>query len=177
MSCATFDTCAVFSAWRYSIEVMDWGGTFDAKFWKVSEISMEVEIEEMYRGGSGIADKYPGRGKTEPITFEKGATTDTSDIQWFEKVANFPSGKFGSQCGALGDKFKYNIKVNHHGQDCGDPLMTHIVHNAWPHKIVFGELDNNTSDKVIRKLTMVFDWVETDALGGGKFQVPAGQLQ
>lgn len=166
MACAEYNTCGVFSSWRYDVQVLNWDGVFDTKFWKVSEIAMEVEIEEIYRGGSGVADKYPGRAKTEPVTFEKGATADASDIKWFEKVADFPNGKFGSSCG-LGD-YKHHIVVSHLGQNCAAE-MKNILHWAWPHKISFGELDNEASEKVIRKMTIVFDWVETQ-VGADRIQ-------
>lgn len=147
--------CKVHSQWRFRMEIPNFT---DLRWEKVSEIAMEVEVEEIYEGGALVSDKFPGRGKTEPVTLERGATNNLEDIDWFKEVADFESGTTADACGT----FKKDIAlVQLNGQ--GSEIMRHSMFQSWPHRSSLGEWDNSATDKVIRKVVLIYDYVRTVA--------------
>lgn len=142
--------CSIHSKWRFIVDIP---GFADMKFEKVSEIAAEVEVEEMWEGAALLPDKYPGRGTVDNVTMERGSTTNRDDLEWFKSVADFAAGKAAAIC----SDFKRDIVVIQlDGQQ--NELLRYTLFGAFPRRLVLGEWDNSSSDKVIRKMEIAYDY-------------------
>ena len=141
--------CAYHSKFLFEVQIPGLGS---ASFKKASELTMQVETEENREAGALLADKYPGTGSTEPLTLERGVTSDLGLIDWFKTIADFATGKGADAC----DDFKKTIVLIQKNRK-QEEIRRYTIYGAWPSKITHGEWDNESTEKVVEKIEIVFD--------------------
>lgn len=161
MALKTGRVCQLHSKWRFRVEIPSFS---DVNFEKVSEISMEVEVEEYWDGGGDLLpDKFPGKGKVDNVTFERGATTNLDDLDWFKKVADFGAGTAAAACA----DFKQDVAVVQlDGKK--DEIMRYTLFKMWPVKVTCGSWDSNAgAEKVVRSFEAAYDFPKVSSGSAG----------
>lgn len=139
-------------------------GFVSAGFNKMSELSIEAAVIEYSEGGALIPNKTPGRLTFADITLERGATSDLDMYNWFQQVGN--AGAMGSVVlgqqpgvGLPDPDYKRTLDIVQQDRD-GATLRRWRVYGAWPNKLVSGEWDNDSDEKVIEMVTLSYDFYE-----------------
>ncbi|MFE3389302.1 phage tail protein [Streptomyces anulatus] len=96
---------------------------------KVSGLKRTTEVIKHRDGGSpGTSHKLPGRTEYEPVTLERGCTTDTVFEEWANRVWSFRNA-FGSLETSLKD-FRRDLIVDVFDEG-GQKVLTYSVHDCW----------------------------------------------
>lgn len=121
-------------------------------FQKCSELSKEIEVGMIREGGSLIPHKQPGLVTYADITLERGAANDKDFYDWAELT-----GDAAQNAGAIEPEYKKTLDIVQIDR-ARKPLVKFRVYNAFVQKWVAGDWDNETSEFVIEKLTLAFDY-------------------
>lgn len=146
----------------FTVEV---DGVTHAGFNKCSEISAEFDKVEHREGGSLIPNKSPGLLNWADVTLERGAVIADSDLyDWFEETGDSAQGVAinageASGLGLNDNDYKRNFDVVKRDRN-GAELGRVRVFGAWITKYVFGEWDNDTSEKTIEMVTLAIDYAK-----------------
>ncbi|MFC8700892.1 phage tail protein [Streptomyces anulatus] len=96
---------------------------------KVSGLKRTTEVIKHRDGGSpGTSHKLPGRTEYEPVTLERGCTTDTVFEEWANRVWSFRNAS-GSLETSLKD-FRRDLIVDVFDEG-GQKVLTYSVHDCW----------------------------------------------
>ncbi|MER5374264.1 phage tail protein [Streptomyces sp. NPDC002553] len=96
---------------------------------KVSGLKRTTEVIKHRDGGSpGTSRKLPGRTEYEPVTLERGCTTDTVFEEWANRVWSFRNAS-GSLETSLKD-FRRDLIVDVFDEG-GQKVLSYSVHDCW----------------------------------------------
>lgn len=126
-------------------------GITHAGFQKCSELSAEIDVINYREGGALAADKSPGLINFTDLTLERGAVASDSELyDWFERVVDYAKDK-----GDIEDTFRKNLDIVILDRD-KRVIKRWRLDDAWPSKFTAGEWDNDSSEKTIEMVTIVF---------------------
>ncbi|MFJ9742310.1 phage tail protein [Streptomyces sp. NPDC101166] len=96
---------------------------------KVSGLKRTTEVIKHRDGGSpGTSRKLPGRTEYEPVTLERGCTTDTVFEEWANRVWSFRNAS-GSLETSLKD-FRRDLIVDVFDEG-GQKVLSYSIHDCW----------------------------------------------
>jgi phage tail-like protein len=140
-----------FKKFLFTVEIP--GVTF-AGFQKCSEPKMTTSVIEQWEGGRIVADKSPGRIKTEDVTLERGATKDLDLYAWYLQVNDAASGN-----GAVDDQYKKTVNIVQRDRD-GSVLRRWELKKAWPTVYGPGDWDNTVDGNGIETMVLTYEYPE-----------------
>lgn len=132
-----------------------WDGRFIAGVSKLSALVRSTEVVEHREGGSSTSVKSPGQTKYEPITLERGRTSDTAFEDWANLIPGVP-------LGAAGGGFRKDVLIEVYNA-AGRLVMVYKVFHCWPSRYeTLSALNANNSEDVIEHLTLEHDGWQRD---------------
>jgi len=140
---------------NFKFRVM-WDGQYIAGVNKVTALRRTTQVVEEREGGDNSGPrKLPGRTTFDPITLERGITTDTAFEDWANQVFN-PSGGLGS----LG--FRKDIAIDLFNE-AGQKVRSYKVHRCWVSEYAaLPNLDANGNAVAIESIRLENDGWERD---------------
>lgn len=137
--------------------VIEIDGFARAGFQKCSEIKVEAKEVTYFEGGALIPNKSPGLLEFSKITLERGATEDLDFYNWFQQVA-----VASASVGEIDNEYKRNMELVQLDRD-GSELRRILLTGAWPCSVTLGDWDNTSSEVVIEKCELAYDYFEVVA--------------
>jgi phage tail-like protein len=114
------------------------------------EISVEV-IE--YRNGNereSHVRKMPGLNKSSDVTLKRGVIGSLDLYQWIDQVRR-------------GDSSAYRtVVITLLNEDRSSAVLTWRLHNAWPVKYSFANLNAKSNDTLIEELVLTFEHLDIE---------------
>jgi phage tail-like protein len=114
------------------------------------EISVEV-IE--YRNGNereSHVRKMPGLNKSSDVTLKRGVIGSLDLYQWIDQVRS-------------GDSSAYRtVVITLLNEDRSSAVLTWRLHNAWPVKYSFANLNAKSNDTLIEELVLTFEHLDIE---------------
>ncbi len=144
--------CQRHSMYAFRVDIQGFDNAF---FKKVSKIAMKVEVEEIREGGVLRPDKTPGHASVEDVTFDRGVTDDTSELDWFRIVADLQidNGVDAREC----LEYKRNIQIIQLNR-VGAEIRRYTLIQAFPNQIEIGEWDSDSTEKLVTTMTCSYDY-------------------
>jgi phage tail-like protein len=134
-----------------------WDGRYIAGISKVSALVRSTATVVHRDGGSTVSVKSPGQTSYEPITLERGRTSDTAFEDWANTVPGVPFD--GAVLGAV---FRKDILIELYN-GAGQLVMLYKVFHCWPSRYqTLSVMDANNSEDLIEQLTLEHDGWERD---------------
>lgn len=123
-------------------------GENDFRFREVSGLSMEVEEESYSEGGElRFTHKLPVRARFPDLSLKRGLLTDSVVRKWCEEaIYNFNFQPITVWVTLLNEKHQ--------------PLMTHIIVNAWPKKWSISDYNAESSAIVVESLDLGYQYAK-----------------
>jgi phage tail-like protein len=135
-----------------------WDGRFIAGVSKVSALVRSTEVVEHREGGSSISVKSPGQTKYDPITLERGRTSDAAFEDWANLIPGVPLGGVVVAGGA----FRKNVLIDVY-DGAGRLVMSYQVFHCWPSRYeTLSALSGDDNDTAVEQLTLEHDGWERD---------------
>ena len=131
--------------------VVDWGGT-RIGFTEVSGLSFETEVIEYREGNSPVYNKrkLPGLTKYSNIVLKRGVFLgDFEMYSLWRRTMFFQEGK---------EKFRRDISIRPLDEE-HQPVITWILHNAWPCKVSYAGLNAASKEVLIETMELVHEGV------------------
>jgi phage tail-like protein len=129
--------------------IVDWGGT-RVGFTEVSGLSFETEVMEYREGNSPVYNKrkLPGLTKYSNIVLKRGVFLGDFEMytQW-RKTMLFQEGK---------EKFRRDISIRLLDEE-HQPVITWMLHNAWPCKVSYADLNAASKEVLIETMELVHE--------------------
>ena len=127
-----------------------WDGQYVAGVSRVSPLVRVTEEVEHREGGSNTTIKSPGRTKFEPITLERGITTDPEFEKWANEVTT----------GAL--VFRKDVILDLFNE-AGQKVRSYVIHRCWVSEYqALPELDANANAVAIERIKLEHEGWERD---------------
>lgn len=142
--------CDYQDAWLFEVEVP---GFTRAKFKKVTGIEVSVNVRKIREGGALLEEKHPTFGNVEDVEFERGITSSTDYIDWFNEVADFINDEGADVC----DDFKRDIVVKQLNRR-KDVVRRRTLVGAFPNKLKEGDFDSDSEDVLMETMTVSYDY-------------------
>lgn len=133
-------------------------GLASAAFQKCSELSKEIEVSQIREGGTLIPHKQPGLITYSDVTLERGMSADKGLYDWAEQVGDAAQG-----AGLVEPEYKKTVDIVQIDR-ARKPRIRFRLYNAFPVKYVAGEWDNESSEFVIEKMTLAYDYFKRQAV-------------
>lgn len=133
-------------------------GFASASFQKCSELKRETEIGMIREGGSLIPHKQPGLVTYSDITLERGAFADQDMYAWAEQCGDAAQGS-----GLVEPEYKRTIDIVQIDR-ARKPLVRYRLFGAFVKSHSPGDWDNETSEFVVEKLELTFDYYKRIAV-------------
>ena len=133
----------------FIVEIPGLGG---AAFQKCSELAKDIEQSSIREGGVLIPHKQPGLVTYSDVTLERGAFADQDMYAWAEQC-----GDAAQASGLTEPEYKRTIDIVQIDR-ARRPRLRFRLYNAFPVKYVAGEWDNESSEFVIEKITLAYDY-------------------
>jgi phage tail-like protein len=127
-------------------------GIGTAVFQKCSELKMEVEVSSIREGGTLTPHKQPALVSYPDITLERGMSSDGGLYDWSQLVADA-----AQQSGLVEPEYKKTIDIVQIDR-ARKPRLRFRLYGAFPVGYVAGEWDNESSEFVIEKMTIAYDY-------------------
>lgn len=151
--------------WQFDVFI---AGYRVGKFTKADLPKMEFKKVEHAVGGSAFDQKAAGRAEFKDVSLENGVAQDNPELdlmEWIRSIIQFnATGGLGSVGGfpipstqALGYMRDVDIVVYKRN---GAKLKTYTLYGAWPCDSDFGELEGGSSDNVIEKMTLCYQYFD-----------------
>jgi phage tail-like protein len=135
-----------------------WDGKYIAGISKVSALVRSTETVVHGDGGSSIPEEAPGRTIYEPITLERGRTSDTA----FEEWANLVPGAPVSPATLVGTAFRKNVILDLYNE-AGQKVMSFKIFRCWPSRYqTLPMLNANDHGVAVEQLTLEHEGWERD---------------
>src|SRR5262249_48041137 len=137
-----------------------WDGRVIAGVSKVSALKRSTEVIE-HREGSDPSTfrKSPGRTKFEPITLERGVTSDPEFASWAQRAQPVED----SEAGPLpGKDFRKDIEIELLNE-AGQMVSRYKVYRCWPSEYTaLSDLDANPTDVPVEQIILQNEGWERD---------------
>ena len=127
-------------------------GFNSASFQKCSELKRENEVAMIREGGSLIPHKQLGLVTYSDVTLERGAFADKDMYDWCEQC-----GDAAQSAGLTDAEYKRTIDIVQIGRD-RKPLVRYRLYGAFVQAHSPGDWDAETSEFIVEKLTLAFDY-------------------
>lgn len=116
---------------------------------KVSNINEQYEVVEYREGCDPLTKrKQNGLRTFEPVTLERGVTTDTSQfVEWYNQVQDNL------------ENSRKTVIIQVHSPS-GAVIRTITLYRAWPSKISFNDLDADGSEIYLEMLEIQYEDLE-----------------
>jgi phage tail-like protein len=135
-----------------------WDGQYVSGVSKVSALVRSTAVVEHRDGGSTVSVKSPGQTTYEPITLERGRSSDPAFEDWANLV---PGAPYGGET-VPGAAFRKEILIDLYN-DAGQIVMVYKVFGCWPSRYeTLSALNANNSEDVVEQLTLEHDGWERD---------------
>lgn len=142
---------------KFIMQIPDFSGS--TGWSRISGLKESTEVVE-YREGTDHASprKLFGQTTYDPITCERGITTDFDLLQWRSQVKEATHGSFGQNEGTLGGEanIRQDVEIRaleYHGRKG----VLWVADNAWPSSMEFGELGGDGNDVLLETMEMVHE--------------------
>lgn len=139
----------------FLVEVPGFG---KAVFQKCSELSKETEVSSIREGGTLIPHKQPALMSFSDVTLERGMAADASMYEWSEAV-----GDAAQNAGLTEPEYKKTVDIVQIDR-ARKPRLKFRLYGTFPIKYVAGEWDNESSEFVIEKMTLAYDYFKRIAV-------------
>jgi phage tail-like protein len=129
--------------------IVDWGG-IRVGFTEISGLSFETEVIEYREGSSPVYNKkkLPGLTKFSNIVLKRGVFLGDFDMySLWRKTMLFQEGK---------EKFRRDVSIRLLDEEHA-PIITWTVHNAWPCKVTYGDLNAASNEVLIETMELVHE--------------------
>lgn len=125
-------------------------GLTAGRFEAVDGLDSETEVIEYQNGDDPIIRKRPGRTTFDNITLERGYADESMDDlrQWREQIIQ---GKVERRSGSV-------ILLNRKGEE----LLRYNFDNAWPSKLICGDLDGKGDDISIEEVKLAVETADVE---------------
>lgn len=133
----------------FIVEIPGLGG---AAFQKCSELAKDIEQSSIREGGVLIPHKQPALVSYSDVSLERGMSGDKALYDWVEAVADA-----AQNSGLTEPEYKRTIDIVQIDR-ARRPRLRFRLYNAFPVKYVAGEWDNESSEFVIEKITLAYDY-------------------
>lgn len=127
-------------------------GFASASFQKCSELKRETEVGMIREGGSLIPHKQPGLVTYSDVTLERGAFADQDMYAWAEQC-----GDAAQASGLVEPEYKRTVDIVQIDR-ARKPLVRYRLFGAFVKSHTAGDWDAETSEFVIEKLELTFDY-------------------
>jgi phage tail-like protein len=137
-----------------------WDGQYIAGISKMSALKSVTEVVVMHEGGDPHEIRLPGRTKFEPITLERGITTDQAFNAWAALVW---TGGASVSPGTANFRKDLIIELRHKS---GKPVAAYKVYRCWVSEYVaLPDLDTDANAVAIEHITLENEgWERDDSL-------------
>jgi phage tail-like protein len=128
---------------------VNWGGKRTG-FTKISGLETATQVIEYREGGYLIYNttKQPGRTLYSNIILERGVFLNDFDFfTWWQKTYNFQE---------VNQKFRRDITISLLNES-HVPVMTWILINAWPCKVIWSELNAQANEVMMESLELTHE--------------------
>lgn len=143
--------------------VVDIGGGVDvARFSKVSEICMEVDVCAYREGGDPAVRYLPGQVQYSPIVLEYGMSQGDTMWDWLDNVAH------------RRENHRRTVAVRQLDSVGVDELQRFTLFNAFPYRWCSATLDAMSKCVAIASLALVYERIERDTSGAPTSGSPPG---
>ncbi len=141
---------------RFEVEI---DGFTHAGFSKVSGLKHSIQVIDYREGGENeIMFKLPGQSTFDPITLERGMSTNEDFVTWIEQIFNLDNA-----AGAQGQVEGWRKDVVIHLKDkSGSRVKKWTVYNCWPSEKTVGDLDASGNDVLIETLVLQNEGINED---------------
>lgn len=132
--------------------LVDWGGS-RIGFTEISGLSFETDVIEYREGGSPnySKTKQPGLTKFSNITLKRGVFLGDFELyQWWKQTVFFQEGK---------GKFRRDVAIRLLDEE-HQPILTWNLKNAWPCKVMYGDLRADAAHILIESLELVHEGLQ-----------------
>lgn len=136
--------------------LVEWGNDFRIGFTEVSGLSMETNVIE-YREGSAKnynVIKQPGRTVFNNIVLKRG--TFEGDFDFFKEWRKTIFFQEGNKTGSM---YRRTVAIKLLNEN-HEPVITWVLHNAWPRKIEWSDLKANGNEVLIETMELVNEGIE-----------------
>jgi phage tail-like protein len=130
---------------RFRVEI---AGLVSAGFTEVEIGASVVEVIEYREGIDQAVRKLPGLHKTGDVTLKRGVTSSQELVQWFRSVVNGDPG------------FRKDVAIAVLGEDGTTEVARFVVLEAWPRKLVIGELHAKGNEVLIECIELANEGIE-----------------
>jgi phage tail-like protein len=119
---------------------------------KVSPLKRTTQVVSFRNGGDPSSSrKSPGRSEFEPITLERGVTTDTAFEEWASAVWTYGNGPGGESYLA---NFRKTVTLELYN-DAGQVVQRYFIYRCWVSEYqALPELDANANAVAIQMLKL-----------------------
>jgi len=143
---------------KFQVRIPEFGGgAVNMGFSKISGISQESEVIEYREGDQPLVQKkIPGLIKTGEVSLERGV--GASSAMWLlnQWRRNTSTAQAGVTDGST--NYRKTVEISSISRE-GPSEWTVNLHNAWPSKLEYSDLDANASDIWISTLSLVYEQV------------------
>lgn len=138
-----------YKAFRFEVEIAGNMVFAKAGFQKVTGLKMDTEVIEYREGGDSLTvSKTPGLTTFEPITLERGMSTDTDMWDWASKIFDYHD---VDQVNS--PQFRANVTIKLRDRN-GDIAKIWEVPNAWVSSYETGDFDAQGNNVMIERITV-----------------------
>ena len=154
-------TTDIYRGYKFTVQMSGGGTNYfagRAAFQKVSGLKTTVEVIE-YREGNNPdrAEKLIGMMSFDPITFERGLSTDDAFNSWIKDISgqtlNAASSGQNVPASSLDSEVRRDLTINLHNK-AGDIVKQYLVKGAWASEYSIGDFDATSNDVVISTLVV-----------------------
>ncbi|CAM2070219.1 Phage tail protein [Sulfidibacter corallicola] len=144
----------LYQRWQFAVEI----NGFDVALFSKSNLP-KTEFEEVTfnPAGSMFPQKLAGRVKFDDITLEKGVLQDGSEQaarDWITAIVDVNAGN-----GALPSDYMRQVELVQYDRS-GSETRRWTLHGAWIKALEYDELEGGSSENLIEKLTLCYQYWE-----------------
>lgn len=138
-----------YKSFRFDVEIAGNMVFSRAGFQKVTGLKMDTEVIEYREGGDSLTvSKTPGLTTFEPITLERGMSTDADMWDWASKIFDY------HQVDQVNSpQFRANVTIKLKDRN-GDVVKIWEVPNAWVSSYETGDFDAQANSVMIERITI-----------------------
>ena len=130
---------------RFRVEIE---GVSELGFQRVSGLETEYEVAEYREGGFDHTHKLPGIEQTNPVTLERGATSNRELYDWYRSMLYEGAERTTVSI----------IELDY----AGNEVKRYVLSNAWASQFTAPEMDGTSSEVAVESVEIQYESLELE---------------